>query len=210
MSIDTSKMSKGKAAAMEVAEAARDEMNEKSLAGGLFVGELNLQNAQPFPKQSMLDTVDGHQYLNEFWNVMMRVDADEIDRTGEIPDWLFKELAELKSFALKVPEEYGGRGLSQMNYSRGAIVSGKYDGNIAALLSAHQSIGVPQPLLMYGTDYQKEKYLPMFANGSVSAFALTEVDVGSDPSKLTTTAKKDLILHQLLSEQMLTQSRLQT
>ena len=191
MSIDTSKMSKGKAAALEVAEAARDEMNEKSLAGGLFVGELNLQNAQPFPKQSIVDRATGNKYVKEFSALMKRVDADEIDRTGEIPDWLFKELAELKSFALKVPCEYGGRGLSQMNYSRGAIVTGKYDGNIAALLSAHQSIGVPQPLLMYGTDYQKERYLPMFANGSISAFALTEVDVGSDPSKLTTTAEKD-------------------
>ena len=156
MSIDTSKMSKGKAAAMEVAEAARDEMKEKSLAGGLFVGELNLENARPFPKQSMMDRATGNKYLSEFLSLMKRVDADEIDRTGEVPDWLFKELAGLKSFALKVPEEYGGRGLSQLNYSRGAIISGKYDGNIAALLSAHQSIGVPQPLLMYGTDFQKE------------------------------------------------------
>ena len=147
MSIDTSKMSKGKAAALEVAEAARDEMSQKSLAGGLFVGELNLQNARPFPKQSLWDRAIGEKYLYEFSALMERVDADEIDRTGEIPDWLFKELAELKSFALKVPEKYRGRGLSQMNYSRGAMVSGKYDGNIAALLSAHQSIGVPQPLL---------------------------------------------------------------
>ena len=53
MSIDTSKMSKGKAAALEVAEAARDEMREKSLAGGLFVGELNLKNALPFPRQGL-------------------------------------------------------------------------------------------------------------------------------------------------------------
>ena len=121
---------------------------------------------EPFPKQSMIDRAAGRKYGREFSALMKRVDADEIDRTGEIPDWLFKDLAELKSFALKVPEKYGGRGLSQMNYSRGAMISGKYDGNIAALLSAHQSIGVPQPLLMYGTDYQKDRYLPMFVNGS--------------------------------------------
>ena len=189
MSIDTSKMSKGKAAALEVAEAARDELNEKSLAGGLFVGELNLDNAKPFPKQSMMDKATGIKYLNEFLAVMMQIDADEIDRTGEIPDWIFKELAAIKSFALKVPEEYGGRELSQMNYAKGAMVAGVYCGNISALLSAHQSIGVPQPLLMYGTDEQKKKYLPMFAEGAVSAFALTEIGVGSDPSKLTTTAE---------------------
>ena len=191
MSIDTSKMSKGKAEALEVAEAARDEMKEKSLAGGLFVGELNLSNARPFPHQHVFDRGVGNTYLNEFLSLMMQIDADEIDRTGEIPDWLFKEMAEIKSFALKVPKEYGGRELSQMNYARGAMISGIYCGNIAALLSAHQSIGVPQPLLMYGTDEQKKKYLPKFAAGAVSAFALTEVDVGSDPSKLKTTAELD-------------------
>jgi hypothetical protein len=95
MSIDTSKMSKGKAAALNVAEAARDEMNEKSLAGGLFVGELNLENAHPFPKQSIVDRAAGRKYVEEFTALMMQVDADEIDRTGEIPDWLFKELTEL-------------------------------------------------------------------------------------------------------------------
>ena len=189
MSIDTSKMSKGKAAALEVAEAARDEMKEKSLAGGLFVGEINLKNARPFPKQSTFDKNVGTTYLKEFWDIMKRVDADEIDRTGEIPDWVFKELAAIKSFALKIPEGYGGRGLSQMNYAKGAMVSGIYCGNIAALLSAHQSIGVPQPLLMYGTKEQKRLFLPLFAEGAVSAFALTEEGVGSDPSKLTTTAE---------------------
>ena len=189
MSIDTSKMSKGKAAALEVAEAARDEMNEKSLAGVLFVGELNLNNAQPFPKQSIWDAATGNSYLNEFWDIMKRIDADEIDRTGEIPDWALKEMAAIKSFALKIPKEYDGRGLSQMNYAKGAMVSGIYCGNIAALLSAHQSIGVPQPLLMYGTEKQKKKYLPLFAEGAISAFALTEEGVGSDPSKLTTKAE---------------------
>ena len=189
MSIDTSKMSKGKAAALEVAEAARDEMKEKSLAGGLFVGELNLKNARPFPHQSIADRADGATYLKQFLNIMQRVDVDEIDRTGEIPDWALKEMANIKSFALKIPKEYDGRGLSQMNYAKGAIVSGVFCGNIAALLSAHQSIGVPQPLLMYGTEEQKKKFLPRFGEGAISAFALTEEGVGSDPSKLTTKAE---------------------
>jgi len=189
MSIDTSKMSKDKAAALEAAEGGRDEMKEKSLAGGLFVGELNLKNVSPFPTQHEMDVRDGMDYVGQFYALMMRIDADKIDRSGEIPDWLFKEMAELKSFALKIPEEYGGRGLSQMNYAKGAVTSGYFCGNVAALLSAHQSIGVPQPLLMYGTEEQKKKYLPWFGDGAVSAFALTEEGVGSDPSKLTTTAE---------------------
>lgn len=189
MSIDTSKMSKGKAAALEVAEAARDEMKEKSLAGGLFVGELNLQNARPFPEQSIMDRALGRVYVHDFWDIMKGISANDIDKTGEIPQSVLDDLAEIKSFALKIPEEYGGRGLSQMNYAKGAMVSGIYCGNIAALLSAHQSIGVPQPLLMYGTEEQKKKFLPRFGEGAISAFALTEEGVGSDPSKLTTNAE---------------------
>ena len=189
MSIDTSKMSKGKAAALEVAEAARDEMKEKSLAGGLFVGELNLTNTRPFPRQKLWDVGVGRKYVDEFRRVMKTIDADRIDREGKIPDGIFRELARIGAFAIKIPREYGGRGLSQMSYSKAAMISGIYCGNIAALLSAHQSIGVPQPLLMYGTREQKRLFLPLFAEGAVSAFALTETDVGSDPSKLTTTAE---------------------
>ena len=189
MSIDTSKMSKGKAAALDIAEAARDEMSEKSLAGGLFVGEINLKNAKPFPRQHLLARGIGKRYINQFWDIMKTISADDIDKSGEIPDELFESLADIGSFAIKIPTKYGGRGLSQMSYAKGAMVSGIYCGNVAALLSAHQSIGVPQPLLMYGTDEQKNKYLPKFAKGEVSAFALTEVGVGSDPAKLVTTAE---------------------
>lgn len=189
MSIDTSNMSKGKADALEIAEAARDEMTQKSLAGGLYVGEFNYSNAYPFPTQDEADKVKSDQYVNELDELFKTgIDADKIDEEGEIPADVLKSLAKLKAFALKVPSKYGGRELSQTGYSKGAEVTGKYCGNIAALLSAHQSIGVPQPLLMYGTDEQKEKYLPQFANGAISAFALTEHDVGSDPGKLTTTA----------------------
>ena len=189
MSIDTSNMSKGKADALEIAEAARDEMTQKSLAGGLYVGEFNYSNAYPFPTQDEADKIKSDEYVNELDELFKTgIDADKIDEEGEIPADVLKSLANLKAFALKVPSKYGGRELSQTGYSKGAEVTGKYCGNIAALLSAHQSIGVPQPLLMYGTDEQKEKYLPQFANGAISAFALTEHDVGSDPGKLTTTA----------------------
>ena len=186
-------MSKGKAAAMEVAEAARDEMKEKSMAGGLFVGELNLDNAKPFPKQSHRDRAEGNGYLRDFESAMIESNhnAEWADKSGDLHDDIFTELAKIKAFALKIPKEYGGRGLSQANYSKGAIMSGFVDGNIAALLSAHQSIGVPQPLLMYGTSNQKAKYFPKFVEGWVSAFALTEEGVGSDPSKLLTTAEPD-------------------
>ena len=62
-------------------------------------------------------------------------------------------------------------------------------GSTAVLVSAHQSIGVPQPLKMFGTPEQKQEYLPRISKGELSAFALTEPEVGSDPAKMTTTAE---------------------
>jgi alkylation response protein AidB-like acyl-CoA dehydrogenase len=188
MSIDTSKMSKGKADAMEIAEAGRDNL-EKSFAGGLFFGNASFNSVFPFPKQDENDTEEGDKFLKDLRETFDKyIDPDLIDESGEIPDSVFEALAKIQAFAIKVPKEYGGRGLSQANYSRAGEFCGSRCGNIAALLSAHQSIGVPQPLLMYGTKEQKEKYLPKFAKGAVSAFALTEHDVGSDPAQMKTEA----------------------
>jgi alkylation response protein AidB-like acyl-CoA dehydrogenase len=104
---------------------------------------------------------------------------------------LLKALADIGAFGIKIPVKYGGLGLSQTNYSRAAMLLGGECGNLAALLSAHQSIGVPQPLILFGTEEQKMKFLPRCAKGEISAFALTESDVGSDPAKMTTIAVPD-------------------
>jgi alkylation response protein AidB-like acyl-CoA dehydrogenase len=93
------------------------------------------------------------------------------------------------AFGIKTPKEYGGLGLSQQYYSRAAMMLGSYCANSAALLSAHQSIGVPQPLLQFGTEEQKQRFLTRTARGEISAFALTEEGVGSDPARMETTAE---------------------
>ncbi len=92
------------------------------------------------------------------------------------------------AFGIKIPKEYGGLGLSQMSYIRAIEMVTSKDGSITALLSAHQSIGVPQPLKLFGTEEQKRKYFPRLAKGAISAFALTEVDAGSDPANMRCTA----------------------
>jgi len=94
------------------------------------------------------------------------------------------------AFGMKIPKEYGGLGFSQSEYAKVIELITSVDGNLIALLSAHQSIGVPQPLKLFGTEEQKKKYLPRLARGAVSAFALTESDVGSDPANLATTAER--------------------
>jgi alkylation response protein AidB-like acyl-CoA dehydrogenase len=91
---------------------------------------------------------------------------------------------------MKIPTEYGGLGFSHTEYQKVMHLLGGRDGNIVALLSAHQSIGVPQPLKLFGSELLKKKYLPRCARGEISAFALTEPEVGSDPARLGTTAER--------------------
>lgn len=134
----------------------------------------------------------------EFWTFYARlenflrqhVDPDRIDETGEYPSEVILGLTELGAFGMKIPREYGGLGLSHPEYVRAMTLLGSYDANVTALLSAHQAIGVPQPLLLFGTEEQREAYLPRCADGAISAFALTEPAVGSDPARLATTGRR--------------------
>ncbi len=113
-----------------------------------------------------------------------------IDATGEYPPEVIEGLRRLGAFGMKIPKKYGGLGFTNVEYAKVMRLLGSVDGNVSALLSAHQSIGVPQPLKLFGTEEQKQKYLPRCASGEISAFALTEPNVGSDPARVSTTAVK--------------------
>ena len=190
--IDTSKMSAGKAAALELAESSRDPLDERgSFASNLFIGRYDFDRVFPWPKQSDEDRAAGEEFLAELKAYLHEnVDADEIDRTGEIPQKNIDDLFAMGAFAIKVPKQYGGLGLSQVNYGRAAMLLGSWDANLTALVSAHQSIGVPQPLLLFGTEEQKAKYLPRVSRKEISAFALTEMNAGSDPANMSLQADK--------------------
>ncbi|MGK0187525.1 MAG: alkylation response protein AidB-like acyl-CoA dehydrogenase [Verrucomicrobiales bacterium] len=189
--IDTSKMSAGERAALEMAEAARDRIQGGlSFGSSLFMGKPRFASMVPFPRQAFEDKDQGDAFLVQLREFLENeVDADAIDRTGEIPDNVIDGLARLGAFGIKIPVCYCGLGLSQTNYARAAMLLGRHCGNLTALLSAHQSIGVPQPLLMFGTNEQKQRFLPRCASGEISAFALTEQGVGSDPAQMSTIAK---------------------
>ena len=188
--IDTSKMSAGQRAALELTEAARETTHERTFVSGLFMGEFKLSRLCKLPVQSLEDREKGGKFLQKLETLLReKVDPDEIDRVGEIPDSVIDELAKIGAFGIKIPVEYGGLGLSQTNYCRAAMLLGSHCGNLTALLSAHQSIGVPQPLILFGNEMQKRKYLPRVAHGEISAFALTESDVGSDPAAMSTHAE---------------------
>ena len=187
--IDTSKMSPEQRAALELTEAARAE-TRNGFVSDLFMGRFDYYALDPYPRQRAEDRDQGDAFLQRLGEFLKaEVDPDEIDRTGEIPDRVFAGLAKLGAFGIKIPVEYGGLGLSQTNYCRAAMMLGSYCGNLTALISAHQSIGVPQPLILFGNEEQKRHWLPRVAKGEVSAFALTEMKVGSDPAKMETRAE---------------------
>lgn len=188
LAIDTTGMTAGKREALEVAESAREaDWLHPSFAGQLFLGNVHFDLIHPFPAGERDEK--GETFLRSLEQFLAtEVDPETIDETGEIPDSVFEGLARMGAFGIKIPEQYGGLGLSQSYYSKSAIRLGSVCGNISALLSAHQSIGVPTPLLMFGTEQQKQDFLPRVAKGGLSAFALTEEAVGSDPAKMETIA----------------------
>jgi len=176
--------------ARDVAESAREqEWAAPSFVRDLFLGNLRMDLIHPYPEQDAEEVARAKPFLDKLERFLReKVDSDQIDREGEIPDAVIQGLRDLGAFGIKIPREYGGLGLSQLSYMKAIELVSSVDGSITALLSAHQSIGVPQPLKMFGTDAQKKQYLPRLAKGAISAFALTEAGVGSDPAALETMA----------------------
>jgi len=179
--------------AREVAEAAREEQwAAPSFVRELFLGNLRMDLIHPYPEQDPDEVARAKPFLDKLQRFLREdVDSDRIDREGEIPEAVVQGLRDLGAFGIKIPREYGGLGLSQLSYMKAIELVSSVDGSLTALLSAHQSIGVPQPLKMFGNDAQKKKYFPRLAKGAISAFALTEESVGSDPAAMETNALPD-------------------
>jgi len=176
--------------ARAVAEAAREkDWVKPSFVRELFLGRLRLDLIYPAPKPDPEAERRADEFLARAEAFLREnVDPEQIEREERVPDHVIQGLKELGAFGLKIPREYGGLELSQRGYNRAIAVIGSYSVPLGVLLSAHQSIGVPQPLKMFGTEEQKKKYLPRLARGEISAFALTEPDVGSDPARVSATA----------------------
>ncbi len=172
---------------MEIAEDARQkEWEDPSFVANIFAGRFSMEDV--FPEQNPEDKIQGDDFLEKFGNVVREnVDPDAIDQNQKTPPETLQALKKFGAFGMKIPKKYGGMGLSQTNYTRALEMLGGHCGTMTAWISAHQSIGAPQPLLVFGTEAQKEKYLPRLCQ-EISAFALTEPDVGSDPARMSTMA----------------------
>ncbi len=176
--------------ARDVAEAAREsEWQAPSFVRTLFDGRFRLDLIHPYPQQTAEDLAKAKPFMERLERFMREeVDSDRIDREGKIPPEVVQGLRDIGAFGIKIPEEYGGLGLSQTSYTHAIGLVTSQDGSLTALLSAAQSIGVPVPLKLFGSPEQKKRYLRRCAEGAISAFALTENNVGSDPAAMGTVA----------------------
>src|SRR5947209_7586355 len=176
--------------AREVAEAAREtEWKLPSFGKELFLGNFRLDLLHPQPPLDPEAVEKGERFLSRLRTFLAEsVDPLQIERDAKIPDEVVQGLKDIGALGMKVPEQYGGLGLSQVYYNKALAMTGSSHSAISTLLSAHQSIGVAEPLLLFGSEEQKQKWLPQVAKDKISAFLLTEPDVGSDPARLGTIA----------------------
>jgi alkylation response protein AidB-like acyl-CoA dehydrogenase len=176
--------------ARDVVEAAREaEWTLPSFGKQLFLGDFRLDLIHPQPRLDPNKVANGERFLARLRGFLeTEVDPLEIEREAKIPDHVIAGLKKIGALGIKVPEDYGGLGLSQVYYNRALALAGVWHGSLCALLSAHQSIGVAEPMRMFGSEEQKRKWLPLVAKDHISAFLLTEPDVGSDPARMGSTA----------------------
>jgi alkylation response protein AidB-like acyl-CoA dehydrogenase len=177
--------------ARDVAEAAREtEWTRPSVVAALFDGRLRLDLVHPHPVPDPSDEAAARPFLAALERAMdEHLDPDAVDRTRTLPPAFVQALRDIGAFGIKIPKAYGGLGLSQLSYVRAMERVAARCGATTALLSAHQSIGVPGPVMLFGTPEQKARFLPRLARGAISAFALTEPNVGSDPAAIETHAE---------------------
>jgi alkylation response protein AidB-like acyl-CoA dehydrogenase len=179
------------AAAREMAESSREETRTRpSFAAELFLGRMAGDLLHPFPEQDPADRAAAEPVLAELERALKEViDPDVVEAEDRIPPEAFDRLKEAGAFRMKLPEWAGGLGFSQTNYGRAVALTASWCNAVAIWMSGHQSIGVPTPLKLFGTEEQKQKYLPRMASGEISAFALTEPEAGSDPARMEATAE---------------------
>jgi acyl-CoA dehydrogenase family protein 9 len=160
-----------------------------SFAKSLALGEIHedLVFPYPIPKGDEAEKVRGLiQGFRDY--AAANIDPYEIDRTGHIPDEVYRDLGDLGLMGLYVAEEYGGQGLSQTGYARVFEAIGQVSGSLTIGMGVHQSIGF-KGIAIFGSDEQRERFLPDLARGrKLAGFALTEPNAGSDAYNLETRA----------------------
>ena len=117
--------------------------------------------------------------------------AREMDATGEFPHDLVRQMGDLGLMGIPVSEKYGGAGMDTVAYASAVMELAKVDASLAITMAAHTSLGTV-PIVLTGTEEQKQKWVPLLASGkTLGAFGLTEPEAGSDAGSTRTAAVKD-------------------
>jgi len=163
--------------------------SKEGFAKALFRGEFHSGSLFPYPELPEAERAKVDAAVAEVRSfAVASIDAAEIDRRAEIPQPVIDGLAGLGVLGMTAPAEFGGRGLTQSGYCRIMEVIGGHDAGVGVFVNAHHSIGI-RALLLFGTPEQKARWLPdLVAGRTLAAFALTEVEAGSDASNVQTTA----------------------
>ncbi len=162
-----------------MAEASRDRTPYSGFLAGLFEGVVrrDLFRAQSIPplRDTAKDFLERLRLL-----LIEKVDPERIDRKGELGEDVLAALKDIGAFGLRIPTIYGGLGFTQSEYHRVATLLGSHDAATTVLISAHNSIGVAEPVKLIGNLEQRQRLLPRLARGDISGFALTEKGAGCD------------------------------
>ena len=164
---------------LAVAEASRDRTPYSGFLAGLFEGVVR---RDLFRAQSISPLRDTAKEFLEHLRLLLneKVDPESIDRAGEVGEDVLAALKDIGAFGLKIPVIYGGLGFTQSEYHRVATLLGSHDAATTVLISAHNSIGVAEPVKLIGNREQQQRLLPRLARGDISGFALTETGAGCD------------------------------
>lgn len=172
-------------------EEAREGLTGGSFLAGLYDGkpDFTLLLTPPQPPE---EKAAGDAFCRQIEHFLRQeVDPDAIERQAKIPDSVIQGLFKLGAFGMKIPKEYGGQGFSYTNYGRVLTLIAGWSNILALTVAVPQSIGIAMPILLFGNEDQKRKYLPLVAREAISAFALTEPLTGSDAAHVRTEAVLD-------------------
>ncbi len=156
------------------------EPEEMGFIKNLFWGRVREELVLPYPRQEAGDKAKCDALLAELEDYLDNEHPSvQIDQEQIIPEWVYRRLFEIGVLGMTIPEEYGGLGLSVTSYNRVLEAIGRRCGSTSVVVSAHQSIGC-KALMLFGNPEQKRAYLPKVAREYLSAFCLSEPNVGSD------------------------------
>lgn len=156
------------------------EPEEMGFIKNLFWGRVREELVFPYPQVSAAEKAKTDALVAELSTYLdTEHPSIQIDQEQFIPDWVITRLFDMGVMGMTVPEEWGGLGLGVASYNRVLEAIGRRCGSTAVMVSAHQSIGC-KALMLFGTENQKKRFLPMVAREKLSGFCLSEPQVGSD------------------------------